>query len=226
MKTLTKIILAIVTIVGVALSPLRAQESDSRPNVLMIVIDDLNDWISILGHPTVKTPNFERLARRSVTFENAYCPAPVCVPSRTSFLTGMHPSKSGAYFNNQRFFTAKFPIGKATTLPGHFKENGYDVVSYGKVFHLNRSGLNIKETEIDFVKTDFNEGEYIPLANEKRKLEKALGKKKYHLRDEYTWIWGPLPDDWDRDDKSKMQQDTRNALRMEEFIASSAESVG
>ena len=76
MKTLTNIIVGIVTIIGVALSPLRAQEPDSRPNVLMIVIDDLNDWISILGHPTVKTPNFERLAKRSVTFENAYCPAP------------------------------------------------------------------------------------------------------------------------------------------------------
>lgn len=111
MKTLAKFILGMVTIVGVGSSPLRAQEPDSRHNVLFIVIDDLNDWISILGHPTVQTPNFERLAKRSVTFENAYCPAPVCVPSRTSFLTGMHPSKSGAYFNNQRFFPSKFPIG-------------------------------------------------------------------------------------------------------------------
>ena len=129
--------------------------SQRKPNVLMIVIDDLNDWISILGHPTAITPNFDRLARRSVTFENAYCPAPICCPSRTSFLTGVHPSKSGAYFNNQRFFTSKFPIGKATTLPGHFKKNGYDVVSYGKVFHVNRTGIDIKETEIDFIKTDF-----------------------------------------------------------------------
>ena len=142
--------------------PSDSNESLSKPNVLMIIIDDLNDWISVLGHPTIKTPNFDRLAERSVTFNNAYCPAPICVPSRTSFLTGVHPSKSGAYFNNQRFFTSKYPIGKVTTLPGHFKKNGYDVVSYGKVFHINRAGLDIKETEIDFIKTDFNEGGYIP----------------------------------------------------------------
>ena len=194
------------------------QSANGRPNVLLIVIDDLNDWISILSHPTVKTPNFERLAKRSVTFNNAYCPAAICSPSRTSFLTGIHPSKSGAYFNNQRFFTSKYPIGKATTRPGHFKKNGYDVVSYGKVFHINRNGLDIEETEIDFIKNDFNEGEYVPRVGEVGKLEKALGENKFHLRDEYTWVWGPLPDDWDRDDKRKMQQDTRNAHRMAEFI--------
>jgi len=44
---------------------------DPKPHVLMVVIDDLNDWISILGHPTVKTPNLDRLARRGVTFNNA-----------------------------------------------------------------------------------------------------------------------------------------------------------
>ena len=183
----------------------------------MIVIDDLNDWISILGHPTVKTPNFERLAKRSVTFNNAFCPAPICNPSRTSFLTGIHPSKSGAYFNNQRFFTSKYPIGKATTLPGHFKKNGYDVVGYGKVFHVIQPAFH-RQSKV--IKNDFNEGEYIPRVSETGKLEKAVGENKFHLRDEYTWVWGPLPDDWDRDDESKMQQDTRNALRMAKFIKS------
>jgi len=105
-------------------------------------------------------------------------------------------------------------------MSGHFKRNGYDVVSYGKVFHLNRNGLDIKETEIDFIKNDFNEGEYIPQVGEKAILAKAVGKKQYNLKDEYTWVWGPLPDDWDRDDESKMQQDTRNANRMAEFIKS------
>ncbi len=199
---------------------LKNKAQNPQPNVLMVVIDDLNDWISVLDHPIVKTPNFERLARRSVTFNNAYCPAPICCPSRTSFLTGMHPSKSGAYFNNQRFFTSNYPIGKATTLPGHFKKNGYDVVSYGKVFHINRTGLDIKETEIDFVKNDFNKGQYIPKVGEKGKLKKAVGYKLYSLGGQYPWVWGPLPDDWDRDDESKTQQDTRNANRMAKFIKS------
>ncbi|NDH00437.1 MAG: choline-sulfatase, partial [Opitutae bacterium] len=56
---------------------------EGRPNVLLISIDDLNDWIGCLGgHPQAKTPNIDRLAARGVLFNNAHCQAPVCNPSR------------------------------------------------------------------------------------------------------------------------------------------------
>ena len=70
-----------------AQKPLR--QAQDRPNVLFIAIDDLNDWVGHLGgHSQVKTPYIDRLAERGVFFANAHCPAPICVPSRTSLLTG------------------------------------------------------------------------------------------------------------------------------------------
>ena len=53
----------------------------SKPNVLFISLDDLNDWVGVLGgHPQAKTPNIDRLARQGVLFEQAYCAAPLCNP--------------------------------------------------------------------------------------------------------------------------------------------------
>ena len=64
-----------------------------KPNVLFLAIDDLNDWIGCLGgHPQVKTPNLDKLAKRGTLFTNAHCQAPVCNPSRTSVMLGLRPS--------------------------------------------------------------------------------------------------------------------------------------
>ena len=72
----------------------------SRPIVLFIAIDDLNDYISPLdNHPGVLTPNFNRLAKQSVNFANAHCAAPACHPSRVAVMTGVHPVRSGIYRN-------------------------------------------------------------------------------------------------------------------------------
>ena len=67
-----------------------AQELQKRPNVLLIGVDDLNDWIGCLGgHPQAKTPNIDRLAARGVLFTNAHCQSPVCNPSRASLMTSL-----------------------------------------------------------------------------------------------------------------------------------------
>ena len=72
-----------------------AAAGEDRPNVLMIVADDLNDWIGCLrGHPDVKTPNIDRLARRGLLFANAHCAAPVCNPSRVAVFTGRRQGQS------------------------------------------------------------------------------------------------------------------------------------
>lgn len=69
-----------------------------RPNVLMIVVDDLNDWVEPLGgHPQVKTPNLAALAARGVNFTNAHCQSPLCNSSRTSAMTSLRPSTTGIY---------------------------------------------------------------------------------------------------------------------------------
>lgn len=67
-----------------------------HPNVLFLSVDDLNDWVGCLdGHPQAKTPNIDRLAQSGVLFEQAYGPAPLCSPSRTSIMTGLRPSTTG-----------------------------------------------------------------------------------------------------------------------------------
>ena len=103
------------------------------PNVLFIAIDDLNDWIGCLGgHPQARTPHLDRLARRGVLFTHAYCSAPACNPSRASLMTGIRPSTSGVYHNNQPWRTA---MPDAVTLPQHFMARDYEVVGGGKIYH-------------------------------------------------------------------------------------------
>ena len=69
-----------------------------RPNVLLIIVDDLNDWVGCLGgHPNAKTPHIDGLAARGTLFANAHCQAPLCGPSRASFLSGLYPSSNGVY---------------------------------------------------------------------------------------------------------------------------------
>ena len=107
-----------------------------RPNVLFIIFDDLNDWVGCLGgHPDVKTPNVDRLAQRGVLFTNAHACATVCGPSRIALLTGVRPSTSGIWSNNQDM--RESPVLKnAVTLPQYFRKHGYTSVMYGKVFDL------------------------------------------------------------------------------------------
>jgi len=112
-----------------------AKQQKTKPNVLFIAIDDLNDWIACLGgHPDVKTPNFDRLAKKGVLFTNAHCSAPACNPSRASLLTGILPSTSGVYHNSQPW--RKSPVfTNAVTLPQYFMAHGYKVIGGGKIFH-------------------------------------------------------------------------------------------
>jgi arylsulfatase A-like enzyme len=112
----------------------------SRPrNVLLIAVDDMNDWVNCLrGYPGVQTPNIDALARRGVLFTNAHCASPLCNPSRTALLTGLRASTTGIY-NNDQFWRPALP--DVVTLPQYFKKNGYHVAGAGKIFH-HTSGFN------------------------------------------------------------------------------------
>ena len=69
-------------------------------NILFIMCDQLRaDYLSCYGHPFLETPNIDSLAERGVRFENAYCQAPLCGPSRASFYTGRYLSSHGALAN-------------------------------------------------------------------------------------------------------------------------------
>lgn len=121
----------------------------SAPNVLFIAIDDLNDWVGCLdGHPQVKTPHIDALARRGTLFTNAHCQAPICNPSRTSLMTGMRPSTTGIYGLAPWFRTVDELKG-LTTLPQHFSAAGYRTYSVGKIYHGSTWNLHgVKEFDV------------------------------------------------------------------------------
>lgn len=110
-------------------------KASSKPNVLFLAIDDLNDWIGCLGgHPQVKTPNLDMLAARGTLFTNAHCQAPVCNPSRTSVMLGLRPSTTGIYSLQPSF--KKVPkYANQVTIPKAFKLNGYATSTMGKIYH-------------------------------------------------------------------------------------------
>ena len=80
------------TLALVLLSTLSFAETKKKPNVVFIIVDDLNDWIGAMGgHPQSKTPNLDALAKQGVLFTNAHCNAPQCGPSRASLLNAVSP---------------------------------------------------------------------------------------------------------------------------------------
>ena len=107
-------------------------KNTSRKNVLFIAVDDLRTDLGCYGHPTVKTPNIDRLAKSGVLFEKTYCQQAVCSPSRTSLLTGLRPDSTKVYDLVTHF---RDTIPEVVTLPQHFKNNGYESVAFGKILH-------------------------------------------------------------------------------------------
>ncbi len=107
----------------------------SKPNILMIAIDDQNDWLGCLGgHPQVQTPHLDALAARGTLFTSAHCQAPLCNPSRTSLLTGLRPSTTGIYGLAPGFRQVE-ALKKHITLPQELMRAGYYTYACGKIFH-------------------------------------------------------------------------------------------
>jgi len=110
---------------------LTAQE---KQNAVLIILDDMNDYIGVMGgHPQAITPNIDELASEGVFFSNAHSNAPICAPSRASFLSGLYPSTTGNFAfghidDNAVLTSSKFIMEYAA-------ENGFETYSTGKIFH-------------------------------------------------------------------------------------------
>ena len=105
------------------------------PSVLMIAVDDLNDWIGCLrSHPQALTPNMDRLAARGLLLTNAHCAAPACNPSRAALFSGLMPQTNGVWANHSEQQLDK-TLPDARLLPAMFQQAGYKVLGTGKLLH-------------------------------------------------------------------------------------------
>jgi arylsulfatase A-like enzyme len=157
----------------------------TAPNILFIAIDDLNDWTSSLkGHPGVKTPNLTRIAAMGIEFTNAHTPSPTCLAARASLMTGIRPSTSGVYANQNRPWRKNPMLKDAVTLPRYFSNKGYYALGSGKIFHKpDRDSWD--EYWPSFKKTTPSK------IRVSKPLAELTGRKRKSLD------WGPLDVDFD-----------------------------
>ncbi len=128
MHMILRVPLRLVTFIGFSL--LGAE----KPNVLLIVCDDLNDYVETLGgHPQTKTPNLRKFIESGVSFTQAHCNIPICNPSRASFATGIYPHTSQQFGFED--WDKNEILKNSHTMMAHFSANGYHTLGTGKVMH-------------------------------------------------------------------------------------------
>ena len=108
--------------------------TEEKLNVLLIIADDLNCDLGAYGNLVVKTPNIDRLAERGILFENAHNQYPLCGPSRASFMTGMYTNQTKITRNNRN---RRNSVPDVITLGQRFRQQGYQSVRIGKMFHYD-----------------------------------------------------------------------------------------
>lgn len=151
-------------------------------NVLLIAIDDQNDWIGCMGgHPQVKTPNIDRLAARGTLFANAHCQSPLCNPSRASMMTGLRPSSTGIYGLAPGLRDVEITRDRVT-LPQTFTSAGYHTYTCGKIYH--DGSIKPKDRAKEFTTWGPSPGMPRPA-----KRFASLPGTPHPLMD-----WGPFPD--------------------------------
>src|SRR5262245_53235422 len=125
---LALISVVVTTLVMVETSPARSAD-DPRPNIVFILMDDLRfDELGCTGHPFVKTPNIDRLAKEGAIFRNAFATTPLCSPSRACFLTGLYAHTHGIIDNVDRSRESHALV----TWPRLLRDAGYETAFVGK----------------------------------------------------------------------------------------------
>lgn len=114
-----------------------------KPNVLLILVDDLKPTLGCYGDATARTPNIDALAARGMRFDRAFCNQAVCAPSRFTLMLGAHSTSTGLYGLGSQL---RQMLPDAVTLPQHFARNGYRTESLGKVFHIGHGNKGDPES--------------------------------------------------------------------------------
>ena len=115
-------------------------QSIEKPNILLIMVDDLNDYNEdLMGHPQVLTPNIKKFSETALSFTNAYSNDPMCGPSRASMFTGVYPHISSHLW--QYNWKNNEVLKNTKTIMEKFKENDYNVIGSGKLLHQNEKSI-------------------------------------------------------------------------------------
>jgi iduronate 2-sulfatase len=151
-------------------------------NVLFIMADDYRTEVGCYGSPAL-TPNLDRLAKRAVAFDRAYCQQAVCNPSRSSLLTGLRPDTLRVWNNSTHFRT---PNPDAQTIPLWFKQHGYDTRGVGKIFHN-------WHTEMHGDPRSWSAPEFLHYANHGHDKPEVAGELPPNLATECGWMYQNVP---------------------------------
>lgn len=132
MKKIAPLLFSFLVLAAVFSTKAEDREISGKPNILFIAVDDLRPQLFSFGQQQMVTPNIDRLARQSVSFQRAYCMVPTCGASRAALMTGIRPTPK-RFINH--LTRADEDAAGITTLNTHFKNHGYYTVSLGKIFH-------------------------------------------------------------------------------------------
>ena len=215
--------LALVTLIGFSLC------AAEKPNILLIVCDDLNDYVETLGgHPQTQTPHLRKLIESGVSFTQAHCNIPICNPSRASFATGIYPHTSQQFGFED--WDKNEILKNSRTMMAHFSANGYHTLGTGKVMH-NRDHQEWDEYghPSDYGPFLFDGRDKIPhlsVPNPFRDdfgiidgtygpLEKVSHKKSPDTGKPYSWITGG----WKKQRELKYESDDDRDLTGDELNA-------
>ncbi len=136
-----------------------------RPNVLLLLVDDLKPALGCYGDPHARTPSLDRLAASGLRFELAYCNQAVCAPSRFNFMLGSRSTSTGLYGLGMNL-REKLP--DAVTLPQYFRKFGYKAESLGKIYHIGHGNQgdpdswsvpHFKDKVVEYVLKESTNGE-------------------------------------------------------------------
>jgi hypothetical protein len=122
----------------------RLWDLTDKPNILMIPIDDLNNWVGYFNKHTPKgnqqslTPNLDRLSAMGMSFTNAHASATICNPSRAAVWSGVRAGISGCYDNKD--YPWKPFINERMGLNYWLQQGGYHTAARGKTYHSSQQG--------------------------------------------------------------------------------------
>ncbi len=127
--------------------------AEDRPNVVFVLTDDQRaDALSCMGHPHLKTPNIDRLAKEGALFKNHFCTTSLCSPSRASILGGLYAHAHGVV-NNFTDYPKDLP-----TFPRTLQDDGYTTAYIGK-WHMGEDDDSVRPGFDHFV-THRGQGKY------------------------------------------------------------------